>query len=66
METSTKSLIEMVRKVTHNKVIPQEDLARATTYCAKLYGATKYEIPQLIREVECEITFELELGKPIK
>ena len=59
-------LVSMVKVVTHNRVIPQEKLAEATTSCAKLLGAKRSDIPQLIKEVECKVTFQLEVGELVK
>ena len=66
MEISVKELISMVKVVIQGRVLPQESLAGVTEGCAKLYGANEHEVPQLIKEVECEVTFQLELGTPIK
>ena len=65
MEISTKVLIKMVQDILQGKVIPQEDLAKLTTKCANLYNVKRNELPQIIKDVECEVTFELELGTPI-
>ena len=62
MEITVKELINMVNIVIQGKVLPQEKLAEVTTGCAKMYGAHQVEIPQLIKEVECEISFSMEVG----
>ncbi len=66
MEITVKDLVKMVNDVIQGKVLTQEQLAKATEGCAKLYGAHKSEIPQLIREVETQITFQLEEGVRVK
>ncbi|MCK5538567.1 MAG: hypothetical protein KAI79_17210 [Bacteroidales bacterium] len=56
----------MIKIVTQDKALQREELAKATTYCAEIMGASESEIPDLIRTIECEIPFILEVGIPIK
>ena len=66
MSVKIPELVKMIKVVTQDKCLQREELAKATTYCAEILGASEKEIPSLIREVECEISFILEVGLPIK
>ena len=66
MEIKTADLVRMIRGILQGKVIPQDKLAELTVKCAKLYGANSSEAELLIKEVECEISFQLEDGRLIK
>ena len=62
MEKELKTLVSMVNVALQGKVLKQEQLANITTGCAKLLGHKESEYPQLIKEVECQVTFTLEEG----
>ena len=58
-------LFSMVKVVLQGRVLTQAQLAEITTGSARLLGYNESDIPQLIKEVESEFVFSLEIGKKI-
>ena len=69
MKTQIDLVVTLVKSILDSydcNVVSREELSKITTDTCTILEFTEDEIVQMIREVECQVTFSLEVGTLIK